>query len=100
MLAAPIPSLVAAGPVWIHRTFGIELAWQTPDHIVVCDRRYKPVHPGYIALIHVGTVLDLRPTVFALPIPLPDLHPFDSSPYGGCPSAVVLHLDRGDRVYA
>ena len=87
--------------VWIHRTFGVELAWQAPKHIVVCDRRYKPVGQEFLTLVRVGTVLDLRPTVFELPVPLPDLRPFDSGlPYGGCPAALVLHLARADLVYA
>ena len=92
--------LLSVWTIWIRNTYGIELAWQTPKRILICDRRYDPVDPSVLAVIKTGTVLDLQPFLFAAPVPLPDLHPFDSSAYGGCPSAVVIHRKGEELVFA
>jgi hypothetical protein len=83
----------------VHRAYGINLPWELPRHLDICERRYDGGFDRYP--VPESRTLHLTPTVFLLPLPLPDLHPDDpSQPYGGCPALVILKLGDREIVYA
>ncbi len=83
--------------LFVHRAYGINLPWERPKHLDICERRYDVVE-GYDA--PEGETLRLSPTILSLPVPLPDLHPDESGPYGGCPWLVILELRDREQRYA
>lgn len=97
-----ILALLAVGAVLvgtelaIRWTFGVWLPWQEPTRIDLCERRYELA--TFVQQPTVDThILEVQATLFALPIPVPEVHPPRSRlPYGGCPAQ--LHLLVGDRV--
>lgn len=97
---APLLPIAVGTELWIHETFGINLPCETPDHFHVCGREYRLGGPlGDPSRTYTFTA---RPTVFDLPIPMPDVAPIDGSmEWGGCPLQVLLERDEGDvEVYA
>lgn len=98
VLLTLIPTLVlgAGSELWIHKTFGINTPWDTPDFFRVCGREYR--QGG--ALRNPDTTYTFRrhPTAFDLPIPMPDVSPIPGvANWGGCPLQMVLER-RGDAV--
>jgi hypothetical protein len=96
-LALAVAGTLYAG-LLVHRAYGINLPWERPAHLDICERRYD-LAAGYDA--PEAETLRLAPTVLALPLPLPELHPDQGSrPYGGCPWLVVVELRDEELRYA
>jgi hypothetical protein len=97
--------VLVAGVMWVrftHVTFGVNLPWEAPRHIDICERRYTPTYPAFVDRILDSTrILVLEPTIFLMPIPVPSIRPSRPSlSYGGCPEAVVLRLRSDTLVFA
>lgn len=95
----PVVILGAVTELWIHATFGINVPWDTPDFFHVCGREYR--EGGALRDPETTCTFWLHPTVFDLPIPMPDVAPIPGrADWGGCPLQVVLERKDGDVVYA
>ena len=88
--------LLVGADLWVRKTFGVFLPWQIPGRIDVCGRRYHPAE-RLLPTSPDTLVVRIDATVFALPIPLPDLQPTNGRlPFAGCPFQLALVLK--DRV--
>ena len=98
LLVTAVSVLGSGTELWIHTNFGINTPWDTPRHLPVCGRRYDQGPPlrdpqtTYTFYVH--------PTVFDLPVPIPDVSPIPGvMNWGGCPLQVVLDTNHGEVVY-
>ena len=83
----------------VHRAYGINLPWEVPRHLDLCERRYDDVAP--FPVIAPSWMLTIEATLLNLPVPIPDVHPYDSHlPYAGCPGLVKLVIRGHDFYYA
>ena len=102
-LALVVASLAVAGSLYggllVHRAFGVNRLWELPRHFDLCEIRYDRV-TGFPD-VPTARTLHLAPTIFRLPLPLPDVRPDAAGgTNGGCPSLVVLDLPDGGIEYA
>ena len=83
----------------MHAAFGIKVPWERPRFFHVCGREYR--QGGELRDPATTYTFRIRPTVFELPIPMPDVAPIEGVlEWGGCPLQVLLELDDETVVYA
>jgi hypothetical protein len=93
----PFGAVALVVELWIHTAFGINAPWETPDFFHVCGREYRL--GGEERDPRTVYTLTVNPTIFDLPIPMPDAAPIEGSlGWGGCPVQVVLERADGDHV--
>jgi len=96
-------SLAIAGTLFagllVHRAYGVNLPWERPRHLDLCEIRYDLVTD--FPDVPAADTLHLAPTIFELPLPLPDVgRDQPGGPYVRCPALVVLDLHDGPVEYA